>query len=109
MRSAIELWRRIGASSEIRTHTVQFLKLLSPTRLDYRRIVLEDQVGLEPTASVVLSQGGLPIAYRASYLLCAQSRTRTCNRAGLSRAALPTWRIWAKVVLGGLEPPVVTL
>lgn len=23
------------------------------------------QVGLEPTASVVLSQGGLPIAYRA--------------------------------------------
>ena len=27
------------------------------------------QVGLEPTASLVLSQGGLPIAYRAMFLL----------------------------------------
>ena len=47
------------------------------------------QVGLEPTASLVLSQGGLPIAYRADRFCGAQSRTRTCNRAGLSRAALP--------------------
>ena len=37
------------------------------------------QVGLEPTASLVLSQGGLPIAYRA------------------------------EVVPDGLEPPIVTL
>ena len=27
------------------------------------------QVGLEPTASLVLSQGGLPIAYRAMCLV----------------------------------------
>ena len=47
------------------------------------------QVGFEPTASLVLSQGGLPIAYRAVSFVSAQSRTRTCNRAGLSRAALP--------------------
>ncbi len=47
------------------------------------------QVGLEPTASLVLSQGGLPIAYRAVSFASAQSRTRTCTRAGLSRAALP--------------------
>jgi hypothetical protein len=44
------------------------------------------QVGFEPTASLVLSQGGLPIAYRAA---SAQTRSRTSNRAGLSRAALP--------------------
>jgi hypothetical protein len=28
------------------------------------------QVGLEPTASLVLSQGGLPIAYRAVQRMC---------------------------------------
>ena len=47
------------------------------------------QVGLEPTASLVLSQGGLPIAYRAIFSVSAQNRTRTCKRPGLSRAALP--------------------
>ena len=44
------------------------------------------QVGVEPTASLVLSQGGLPVAYRAA---CAQSGSRTRKRSGLSRAALP--------------------
>ena len=38
----------------------------------------------------------------------AQSGSRTRKRSGLSRAALPRWRIWAEVVLGGLEP-IVTL
>ena len=47
------------------------------------------QVGVEPTASLVLSQGGLPVAYRAVFLVSAQSRGRTCKRSGLSRAALP--------------------
>ena len=59
------------------------------------------QVGVEPTASLVLSQGGLPIAYRA---VCAQSGSRTRKLSGLSRAALPNWRIWAKVVPDGVEP-----
>ena len=34
------------------------------------------QVGFEPTASLVLSQGGLPIAYRASCVIRPQRRTR---------------------------------
>ena len=59
------------------------------------------QVGVEPTASLVLSQGGLPVAYRAA---CAQSGSRTRKRSGLSRAALPSWRTWAKVVPDGVEP-----
>jgi hypothetical protein len=51
------------------------------------------QVGLEPTASFVLSEGGLPIAYRA-VLNNAEGRIRTGNRAGLSRAALPIGVPW---------------
>ena len=47
------------------------------------------QVGLEPTASLVLSQGGLPIAYRAMFLWIAQGGIRTRNHSGLSRAAQP--------------------
>src|SRR5579863_6095733 len=49
------------------------------------------QVGLEPTASFVLSEGGLPIAYRAQLSIehSAQGRTRTCKLSGLSRTALP--------------------
>ena len=45
------------------------------------------QVGVEPTASLVLSEGGLPIAYRAASV--AQSESRTRNRLGLSQAARP--------------------
>ena len=40
------------------------------------------QVGLEPTASLVLSQGGLPVAYRAV------PRRESNPHLGLSRAAL---------------------
>jgi hypothetical protein len=47
------------------------------------------QVGVEPTASLVLSQGGLPVAYRAVLSSSAQRRIRTCNHPGLSRIALP--------------------
>ena len=47
------------------------------------------QVGVEPTASLVLSQGGLPVAYRAVFSFSAQNRSRTCKRLGLSQAALP--------------------
>ena len=35
---------------------------------------------------------------------CAQSGNRTRKRSGLSRAALPSWRTWAKVVPDGIEP-----
>ena len=34
----------------------------------------------------------------------AQSGSRTRKRSGLSRAALPRWRIWAEVVPDGVEP-----
>ena len=44
------------------------------------------QVGLEPTASLVLSQGGLPLPTEP---VCAQGGIRTRNRSGLSRAAVP--------------------
>lgn len=51
------------------------------------------QVGVEPTASLVLSESGRPIAYRAnsSFPRCpdAQSGSRTHTHSGLSRAALP--------------------
>ena len=59
-------------------------------------------MGLEPTASLVLSQGGLPVAYRA---VCAPSRSRTCNRSGLSRAALSVG-VSGQVVPDGIEPPL---
>jgi hypothetical protein len=35
---------------------------------------------------------------------CAQSGSRTRKLSDLSRAALPSWRIWAKVVPDGVEP-----
>ncbi len=37
----------------------------TPTAPRGRVVLLVAQVGVEPTASLVLSQGGLPIAYRA--------------------------------------------
>lgn len=87
------------------------------------------QVGFEPTASQVLSQGGRPVAYRAvtnvefgvrneersdihsafriphSAFESAQSRIRTCKHSGLSRVALPIGlpgRL--QVVPDGIEP-----
>src|SRR5206468_4976917 len=60
------------------------------------------QVGVEPTAALVLSQGGLPVAYRA---VCAPSRSRTCKHSGLSRAALPIG-VSGRVVPDGIEPPL---
>ena len=63
------------------------------------------QVGLEPTASLVLSQGGLPVAYRAA---CPE-RESNPQTLGFRPSRSASWRIWAEVVLGGLEPPIVTL
>ena len=66
------------------------------------------QVGVEPTASLVLSQGGLPVAYRAVCVVSTQSRSRTCKHSGLSRAALPVGvsghAVSIKVVPDGIEP-----
>ena len=67
------------------------------------------QVGLEPTASLVLSQGGLPIAYRAIYcFVSTQDRTRTCKHSSLNRAALPIGvsgqLVSFQVVPDGVEP-----
>jgi hypothetical protein len=74
------------------------------------------QVGVEPTASLVLSQGGLPVAYRADCVFSTQSRNRTCKHTGLSRAALPvgiSGRIYSVVPAGiefpGCEPSVVAV
>ena len=64
------------------------------------RIVPVAKVGVEPTASLVLSQGGLPVAYRA---VC-PGGSRTRIHSGLSRAALPRLRTWAEVVPDGVEP-----
>ena len=64
------------------------------------------QVGVEPTASFVLSE---VVCRLPTEPQVAQSGSRTRKRSGLSRAALPCWRIRAKVVLDGLEPPIVTL
>ena len=75
-------------------------------------LVAVAQVGLEPTGgwstSLGSSQGGLPIAYRA---ISTQSRIRTCKHLILSQAArqLAYLGIASKVVLGGLEPPIVFL
>ncbi len=61
-------------------------------------------MGVEPgtarrvVASLVLSQGGRPVAYRAVCVVSTQSRSRTCKHSGLSRAALPVG------VSGHIEP-----
>ena len=51
------------------------------------------QEGVEPSASLVLSEGGLPIAYRAGTAdidrPSTQGGIRTHRRPGLSRAARP--------------------
>ena len=38
------------------------------------------------------------------FVRCAQGGSRTHKRLGLSRAALPSWRTWARVVPDGVEP-----
>ena len=60
-----------------------------PLTLRHRVVNRVAQVGVEPTASLVLSQGGLPVAYRAVVSDSTQNRTRTCKHPGLSRIALP--------------------
>jgi hypothetical protein len=67
------------------------------------------QEGLEPSASFVLGESGLPIAYRAGKDLnpgaTTQGGSRTHRRPGLSRAARPVGvpgRVAAEAV--GLEP-----
>ncbi len=57
-------------------------------------------MGLEPTASLVLSQSGLPLPTEP---ISAQGRSRTGIRAGLSRAALPVGLL-RQVVPDGVEP-----
>src|SRR4051812_29997340 len=67
------------------------------------------QEGFEPSASLVLSESGLPIAYRAGKDLypgpTTQGGSRTHRRPGLSRAARPVGvpgHVAAEAV--GLEP-----
>src|SRR5579863_8592472 len=76
------------------------------------------QAGVEPAASFVLSEGGLPIAYRAAsdvpHLCPGQgpirptrpNRCPTCNRSGLSRTAQPLAYLgcFLQMIPDGLEP-----
>jgi hypothetical protein len=62
-------------------------------------------VGIEPTASLVLSQGGLPVAYRAMCLLCPKQESNL-QSLGFKPSRSASWRIRAQVVPDGLEPPL---
>jgi hypothetical protein len=63
------------------------------------------QVGIEPTASLVLSQGGLPVAYRAMCLQCPEQESNL-QSLGFKPSRSADWRIRARVVPDGLEPPL---
>ena len=62
------------------------------------------QVGFEPTASLVLSQGGLPVAYRADVVQCPEQESNLQPR-GFKPSRSASWRTWAfEVVPDGIEP-----
>src|SRR5262245_66283466 len=68
------------------------------------------QVGVEPTASLVLSQGGLPVAYRAVCLVCPKQESNL-QSLGFKPSRSASWRIRALrikvlVVPDGIEPPL---
>ena len=63
------------------------------------------QVGVEPTASLVLSQGGLPVAYRAMRVQCPVQESNL-QSLGFKPSRSADWRIRARVVPDGLEPPL---
>ena len=66
-----------------------------------RIVVRVAQVGVEPTASLVLSQGGLPIAYRAVVLQYPEQESNLQTSGDQRFASVPEpdrsadWRIWA--------------
>lgn len=59
-------------------------------------------MGFEPTASLVLSQGGLPVAYRA--MKCPKQESNL-QSLGLKPSRFASLRIRARVVPDGIEPP----
>ncbi len=67
------------------------------------------QVGVEPTASLVLSQGGLPVAYRA-VVVSRQYPEQGSNlqslgfRPSRSTDGVPGHVVLSKVVPDGIEP-----
>ena len=61
------------------------------------------QVGVEPTASLVLSQRGLPVAYRAIAFKC-PGRELNSQTRGFKPRRSASWRTWAQVVPDGVEP-----
>ena len=67
-------------------------------------------MGFEPTASLVLSQGGLPVAYRAVCLVCPKQESNL-QTLGFKPSRSASWRIRAPVISvlvvpDGLEPPL---
>src|SRR6476620_5359025 len=61
------------------------------------------QVGIEPTASLVLSQGGLPVAYRATCLLCPKQESNL-QTLGFKPSRSAGWRIRALSIPGVSSP-----
>ena len=68
----------------------------TPTAPRGRVVLLVAQVGVEPTASLVLSQGGLPVAYRAVVDLCQYpEQDSNLQTSGFKPDRSADWRIWA--------------
>ena len=53
------------------------------------------QVGVEPTASLVLSQGGLPVAYRAMLTIQCPEQESNLQTLGFKPSRSAGWRTWA--------------
>lgn len=73
-----------------------------------RKLKSVAQVGFEPTASLVLSQGGLPVAYRAMSIRAEYpEQDSNLQTLGFKPSRSASWRIWAssRVVPDGIEPP----
>ena len=63
------------------------------------------QVGVEPTASLVLGQGGLPVAYRAIFCLQYPEQESNLQALGFKPSRSAYWRIWASSSPGGTRTP----
>ena len=83
---------------------VESQKNANPLALDTPLSTLDSavaQVGFEPTASLVLSQGGLPVAYRALlFAAVAQCPEQDSNlqTLGFKPSRSSRWRIWARTL-----------
>ncbi len=70
--------------------------------LDHGIVLSMARVGVEPAASLVLSQGGLPTCLPGR----AQDRSRSEQPPGFKPGRSSSWHTWAQVVPDGIEPSV---